>query len=344
MLICAMYPSLPIIHVYILQSLAAACITVFRSVSGKLHPLPSAPHLLFTLHDLTRLYQGLLLISPHSGGEEDPPFSLSQRRRGLRERALGPSTTKRPRATAKTRLGRGGQKSGLNYRRGSVPVNLHSGLFEAGRTQLRGLRRRTITSPALHSIGTDEKETNMMKGLLRSIVRLWCHESTRVFADRLSDSKDRIWFVKLLDVCLKYCFCGLNFHVMAGGVAATGTARIGDRPSVATTATTGRRARPGRQRTGATQASGGGGGGEAFVADLVSSGIRVDSLQKLLPAEHQEKLLDYEQVTVRGEDLSGLLFAQLPAAQEEAKGEDSMQKGGEEGKGVKKIAQRLVIL
>ena len=194
------------------------------------------------------------------------------------------------------------------------------------------------TSTILLSTAPNEKDTSTIKNLLRSIVRLWCHESSRVFADRLVDSKDRVWFVRLLDVCLKYCFCGMSCQGMSTGMASTGTARMGDRPSVATTGTTGRRARPGRQRPGVTQTSGGGGGGgegrggETLAAELVASGIRVDTLQKLLPPKQLEKLLDYDQVTVRGEDLSCLLFAQLPAQQVEAEGEDSMQKVGEEEK------------
>ncbi len=30
--------------------------------------------------------------------------------------------------------------------------------------------------------------------------------------DRVIDSKDRMWFVKLLETCMKYCFCGMDLQ------------------------------------------------------------------------------------------------------------------------------------
>lgn len=180
----------------------------------------------------------------------------------------------------------------------------------------------------------------MVKSLLRSIARLWCHENTRVFADRLSDSRDHVWFVKLLDTCLKYCFCGMSLQAMAGGGGAARTARGGENSSIGTAA--GRRARQARQRQVVAQTSrGGGAGGEdALSAELMESGIRVDILHKLLPQVRQEKLLDYEQVTVKGEDLSGLLFAQMPIQQEQVEGADNQQTGGSEEKVIQEKTQR----
>ena len=29
-----------------------------------------------------------------------------------------------------------------------------------------------------------------------------------MYLDRIVESKDRIWFTKLLEVCIRYCFCG----------------------------------------------------------------------------------------------------------------------------------------
>lgn len=52
--------------------------------------------------------------------------------------------------------------------------------------------------------------------------------------------------------------------------------------------------------------------------DLVASGIRVEVLQRLAPKDPDtvalKKLIPYDQITMRGEDLTGLLFAQLPRA------------------------------
>lgn len=50
--------------------------------------------------------------------------------------------------------------------------------------------------------------------------------------------------------------------------------------------------------------------------DLAASGIKVDVLQHLAPKDPDtgalKKLIPYDQITMRGEDLTGLLFAQLP--------------------------------
>ena len=47
---------------------------------------------------------------------------------------------------------------------------------------------------------------------LRMLCRLWCHENTRVYADRLGDSRDRMWFLRLLETCIKCCFCGVDLQ------------------------------------------------------------------------------------------------------------------------------------
>lgn len=49
------------------------------------------------------------------------------------------------------------------------------------------------------------------------------------------------------------------------------------------------------------------------LADLANSGIKVDTLQQLMPKESLKQLIPYDQLVVRGEDLSRLIFAQLPA-------------------------------
>ena len=113
----------------LLQALAVACVTVFRSVSAKFHPLPSSPQLLFTLHDLTRVYQGLLLISTKSSDDGGLPTTLSQRRRGMRGKDML-SPVKKPRGTAKSR---GGRSAALIPRRSSVPLTLPSHFSDAAR-------------------------------------------------------------------------------------------------------------------------------------------------------------------------------------------------------------------
>jgi hypothetical protein len=65
----------------------------------------------------------------------------------------------------------------------------------------------------------DQVEPTQVNSTLRMLIRLWSHESTRVYLDRNIDSKERIWFLKVLESCIKYCFCGVGFE---GSVAAVG--------------------------------------------------------------------------------------------------------------------------
>ena len=288
-----------------LQALAVACVTVFRSVTAKFHPLPSSPQLLFTLHDLTRVYQGLLLISSKSSDAKGLPATLSQRRRGMRGKDTL-SFVKKPRGTAKSR---GGKSAALIPRRSSVPLTLPSYLSDAARKQQRLLKSHKWTTEGGLQVDNiiEVDPTEIYKSSLRSIARLWCHENTRVFADRLTETRDQVWFVKLLETCLKYCFCGASFDAMAGkGGGRTGTSggESGTGP--------GRRARLRRQlKMPATQTtSNDDGGGEALIAELTDSGIQVDVLRRLLA--ESKKLMEYEEIAVKGEDVSGLLFVQLP--------------------------------
>lgn len=77
------------------------------------------------------------------------------------------------------------------------------------------------------------RDSSEVLATLHRLVRLWCHENTRVYADRIAESKDQMWFVKLLEACVKHCFCGIDFDkpvgssttllLSVGGTAAQGT-------------------------------------------------------------------------------------------------------------------------
>ena len=69
---------------------------------------------------------------------------------------------------------------------------------------LKTMRRGTI------SLGSNSNETEVVS-TTRMVIRLWCHESTRVYLDRTTDSRDRMWFLKMLEACIKYSFCGIDF-------------------------------------------------------------------------------------------------------------------------------------
>lgn len=43
--------------------------------------------------------------------------------------------------------------------------------------------------------------------MIRSLLRLWCHESTRTYSDRLFSEEQRLWFSSLLHETVEEFFC-----------------------------------------------------------------------------------------------------------------------------------------
>ncbi len=165
---------------------------MYRSVSGKFHSFPSAPYLLFTMHDLLRVYEGLLLLSPSTKAHQSQPqFGLMNRRGFL----SSTQAEKTPKKRSNPKLKAVGRKASM-----VLPSLKHADSF--------GLRRRSTctTIPSMDKGAETERVSTM-----RMVIRLWCHESTRVYMDRTTDSRDRVWFLKLLETCIKYSFCGIEF-------------------------------------------------------------------------------------------------------------------------------------
>lgn len=159
----------------------------------KFHPSPSTPYIRFTMHDLLRVYEGLLLLSPNAKAQTQPQFGLLNRRGFLSSTQGGkPSSQRRSSISTKTK----------NGRRGSTVL---PGLKRTGsQPSVKSMRRGTISQ------GSNVDETEAVS-TTRMVIRLWCHESTRVYLDKLMDSRDRMWFLKLLESCIKYSFCGIDF-------------------------------------------------------------------------------------------------------------------------------------
>ena len=179
------------INTVILQALSAASVTVYRSMSERFRPSPSAPYLLFTMHDLLRVYEGLLLLSPSTKAQSQPQFGLLNRRGFLSSTQSG----KTPKKTSNPKL--------KNARRGSTILPaLKKSVND--RVAQRTTRRVSI-------VQASKSEDDETVSMTRMVIRLWCHESTRIYLDRTVDSKDRIWFLKLLEACIKYAFCGMDF-------------------------------------------------------------------------------------------------------------------------------------
>ena len=165
---------------------------MYRSISGKFHASPSTPYLLFTMHDLLRVYEGLLLLSPSTKAQAQPQFGLMNRRGFL----SSSQAERTPKKRSNPKLKAPGRKASV----GTLP-NLKN-------TESFGRRRRSTfaTIPSMDKGDETERVATM-----RTVIRLWCHESTRIYMDRTTDSRERVWFLKLLETCIKYSFCGIDF-------------------------------------------------------------------------------------------------------------------------------------
>lgn len=184
--------------------MSGASVAVFRSVCERFRPSSLRPHFLVTTRDLLNVLTGLLLLSPDTKAQTRPQFGF------LNRRGFQSSSNQNPRKSSQKKVG------GLKLR------SAHKKILEK-RSSRRQAARREEQADATESDST-----------LRMLARLWCHETTRVYLDRNADSKDRVWFLKLLETCTKYCFCGVGFedsHTAArdrGGISRQpGTANLG---------------------------------------------------------------------------------------------------------------------
>lgn len=177
-----------------------------------------------------------------------------------------------------------------------------------------GKLTRQSTMPTLSAIKpslkktqleTNDEEENKKKAtsVLRSLFRLWCHECSRVYTDRCTDTKDRIWFTKVLETCMKYCYCGAEFDTKKERVNNFRNIRPGKLP-LRRQSTIG--VLPPMIDQAAVQTL------TLQLTELSLQGIDCSIMQTYLPKEKQKQFLSYDQVAMKGEDLSSLLFAKLP--------------------------------
>lgn len=211
------------------------------------------------MHDLMHVSKGLLLLSSRDKMQALPQFG-AHGRRGGRE--------KKPQPGGKA--GRKGKDGGL--------------------AKLRGKPRPQPSQ----STAPSEVDQQRVVQIVRVMVRLWCHESTRVYADRMTEDGDRSWFQTLLEGCVRHCFCGAQEPSAPQGQSE-------------------RRGRGGRGRANAPQQSSG-----LSVEELSKMGIKMELVQKLIPPDPEmptlRQLISLEQVAMKGEDLTGLMFAKFPSS------------------------------
>lgn len=140
------------------------------------------------MQHLLRVLEGLFLLSSDTKARARPQFGLLNRR-GFQS------------STQSGKVSRKKSDQKLKSGRGQLPSVSARKLF------------KNKPPPAL--VG-DRVEQSAVDSTLRMLIRLWSHESTRVYLDRNTDSKERMWFLKLLEACIKYCFCGVGFEQTVG--------------------------------------------------------------------------------------------------------------------------------
>ena len=197
----------------------------------------------FTMKDLLNVYHGLLQMTGAQGAAAAIAKTHEQFAQRLQSRRL----------------------SGLKEK-----VSTQKQKSKKGHHQSSMMTKSMRSKHQLH-VSTDYST-------MRAILRLWCHEVTRVYADRLDNSHDKLWFLKLLETAAKYCFCGINPQSNAPQVTRPGRARVSNRTT--------------------------------SITELKQLGINTDILVEL-SAQSGEKLMEIDQLTMKGEDLTGLMFAQL---------------------------------
>lgn len=67
-----------------------------------------------------------------------------------------------------------------------------------------------LSWPSLTSDSTESKTPAALSPMIRSILRLWCHESSRTYSDRLFIEEQRYWFSSLLHDSVEEFFCRDN--------------------------------------------------------------------------------------------------------------------------------------
>lgn len=173
-----------------LQALSAASVTMYRSVVARFCSSSSHPYYLINMHDLLHVYEGLLLLSLDTKAQIRPQFSLLGQR-GFQSSSRSSNKLSSSRTKSSLKL-----KSGRNVNQQLSNLSVTS----------EGIPRK---KPVKQNSDPDPEE---IISTLRMLIRVWCHESTRVYLDRSTETRDRLWFLKLLESCIKHCFCGIGFR------------------------------------------------------------------------------------------------------------------------------------
>ena len=231
-----------------------------------------------SLKEVMAIYSGLKFLSSHEGGPKG--FQVSSRKAII---AAGrEKTSKSSRHRRRSSFGTGNIPK---------PARMKDELTKLARG------RRKLKA----SLETEEHAAKVV--LLRSMVRLWCHETARVYGDRFSAPKDCLWFGNLINHIVKVAFCGpaglkvVELGARAEQSAAIVTARRREKrlgknlPVLPSTI-------PDEDDNSA-----------ALFEDIRRLGYDADLLYRAHVAGKLTQVIPLDQISLRGEDLSRLMFA-----------------------------------
>lgn len=193
------------------RALSVASVAVHRSVCSRLCPSASHPEWFISLRHFIDVFQGLLLMPLDSKTTLTGHFAFTNRR--VTPSTAGKSSSRR---TSDKSAKKSSRILSSYSRRGTARTRSSAVHLPPVKKENNSLRLRSkIESELKGKQQQPQHDVSEIQATLHRLIRMWCHENTRVYADRMSDNRDRSWFVQVLETCVKYCFCGVRFEQAA---------------------------------------------------------------------------------------------------------------------------------
>ncbi|XP_077979356.1 dynein heavy chain domain-containing protein 1-like [Glandiceps talaboti] len=191
------FPAYSIAHHYeMAHAILSATIELYSVVQKNLTPTPVNAHYVFSLHDVARCVSSMFLLSPRSNRTRPKPG----RRRGGGGGGADGGTSRAGAETA------GGSKT-----RGNTPSK-PGGPTQQGQISDSSQGSKMKHSQSWNSLGSSSEGKAVATAMvtppmMRVVIRLWCHEVTRTYYDRLLTDEDQGWFTRQLHDVVEKHFC-----------------------------------------------------------------------------------------------------------------------------------------
>ncbi|XP_070566099.1 dynein heavy chain domain-containing protein 1-like isoform X2 [Ptychodera flava] len=183
------FPAYSIAHHYeMAHAILSATLDLYHTIKKNLTPTPVNAHYVFTHHDIARCVSGMFLLSPRSRGRPKP----TRRKGGGTISTAGVATTTPGGIASKPPSTTPGKSQ-------SVPLILSD--------NNQGVLRHSQSWTSMSSTDTRGTSVAVSPPMMRVVVRLWCHEVTRTYFDRLITEEDRGWFTRQLHETVEKHFC-----------------------------------------------------------------------------------------------------------------------------------------